>query len=142
MNGCQRHNLALMLTPMLGRLAIGRTNLRHAPQYLALLAMFVQFVLSFGHFDAQDFVVFHSGHQPLSIANAQDTGGGTGHGLAGDIDCPICSSIQLLGSTALPDGVALRTPVIQHTGPVLAGEALQLTPPPHLLFDTRGPPLV
>jgi hypothetical protein len=127
---------------MLGRLAIGRTNLRRTPQFLALLAMLVQFVLSFGHFDSQDFAALKGGHQPLTLANAHDAGRSTGQGLAGDVDCPICSSIQLLGSTALPDGVLLRAPVITRAGIVLAGEPLRLTPPPHLLFDTRGPPVV
>ena len=126
---------------MLGRLAIGRTNLRRAPQFLALLAMLLQLVLSFGHFDPQDFRGLQSGHPPLTFANAQGTGGGTGQGLADDVDCPICSSIQLLSSTALPDGVALRAPVMGHGEAVLAGEALRLTPPPHLLFETRGPPI-
>ena len=142
MSGCQRRWLALMLTPMLGRLAIGRTRLRRTPQFVALLAMLLQFVLSFGHFDGQDFAALQSGHQPLTIANAQGAGGGTGQGLASDVDCPICSSIQLLGSTALPDGVRLLLPVVQHTGIVLAIAPLRLTPPPHLLFDTRGPPVV
>ena len=127
---------------MLGRLAIGRTSLRRTPQFVALLAMLVQFVLSFGHFDGQDFTALQGGHQPLTLANAQGAGGSTGTGLAGDVDCPICSSIQLLGSTALPDGVQLRMPVIRHTDIVLAIEPLRLTPPPHLLFDTRGPPIV
>jgi len=130
-----------MLTPMLGRLATGRTRLRRTPQFAALLAMLLQFVLSFGHFDGQAFTALQSGHQPLSLANAQGAGNGTGQGLAGDVDCPICSSIQLLGSTALPDGIGLRAPVIRHSGSVLAVEALRLTPPPHLLFDTRGPPI-
>jgi hypothetical protein len=131
-----------MLTPMLGRLAIGRTSLRRTPQFLALLAMLLQFVLSFGHFDGQDFAALLGSHQPLTIANAQGGGDGTGQGLAGDVNCPICSSIQLLGSMALPDGVHLRAPVVQHTGIVLAFAPLLLTPPPHLLFDTRGPPVV
>lgn len=127
---------------LLGRLAIGRTSLRRAPQFVALLAMLMQFVLSFGHFDGKDFTALQSGHQPLTIANAQDSGGGAGQGLAGDIDCPICSSIQLLGSTAMPDGVQLRVPVMRQPRMVLAAEPLRLTPPSHLLFDTRGPPVV
>jgi hypothetical protein len=131
-----------MLTAMLGRLATGRTNLRRTPQFLALLAMLLQFVLSFGHFDGQEFAALQSSHHPLTIASAQGAGGATGHGLAGDVDCPICSSIQLLGSTALPGGVALRPPVIRHTDAIPAVEPLRLTPPPHLLFDTRGPPVV
>ncbi len=127
---------------MLGRLAIGRTSLRRTPQFVALLAMLVQFVLSFGHFDGQDFAALQHSHQPPTIANGQGTGGGAGQGLAGDVDCPICSSIQLLGSTALPDGVRLRMPVVQLTGIVLAIAPLRLTPSPHLLFDTRGSPIL
>ena len=130
-----------MLTPMLGHLANGRTRLRRTSPFVALLAMLLQLVLSFGHFDGQAFAALQSGHQPLTLANAQGAGGGTGQGLAGDVDCPICSSIQLLGSTALPDGVQLRMPVVRHTGVDLAFEALRLTPPPHLLFDKRGPPI-
>jgi hypothetical protein len=131
-----------MLPPMLGRLAFGRTNLRRAPHSLALLAMLLQLVLSFGHFHAQNFAALQSEHQPLTLANAQNAAGGAGQGLAGDIDCPICSSIQLLGSTALPDGVPLRAPIIRHSAIVFSVEPLRLTPPPHLLFDTRGPPVV
>ena len=131
-----------MLAAMLGRLAIGRTRLRRAPQVVALLAMLVQLVLSFGHFDGQAFAALQSGHQPLTLTNAQGVGGGAGQGLASDIDCPICCSIQLLGSTALPDGVRLQARVYRHAGGVPAVAPLRLTPPPHLLFDTRGPPIV
>ena len=111
------------------------------PSFLALLAMLLQFVLSFGHFDAQNFAALQSGHQPLTLTNAQEAAGGTGQGLAGDVDCPICSSIQLLGSTALPDGVQLRSPVFRHTGIDFTILALRLTPPSHLLFETRAPPV-
>jgi hypothetical protein len=106
---------------------------------VALLALLLQFVLSFGLFDGLVFAALQSGHQPLIVANSQ--GGGTGQGLAADIDCPICSSIQLLGSTALPDGVRLHAPVVRHSDSVPAVVALRLRPPPHLLFDTRGPPI-
>jgi hypothetical protein len=64
-----------MLVSMLGRLAMGRTKLRRAPQILALPAMALQFVLSFGHFDGQDFAALQSSHLPLTVANAQGTGG-------------------------------------------------------------------
>jgi len=127
---------------MLGRLAIGRTNLLRTPHYLALLAILLQLVLSFGHFHAQNFAALQSGHQPLALANAQGAAGGAGQGLAGDIDCPICSSVQLLGSTALPDGVHLRAPIIRHAGISFSVAPLRLTPPAHLLFATRGPPVV
>ena len=130
-----------MVLPMLGRLALGRTRLRRTPQYAALLAMLVQLVLSFGHFDGQAFAGLQSRHQPLTLANSQGAGGDPGQGLASDIDCPICSSIQLLGSTALPDGVQLRAPAMRNTGVVPAVASRQLTRPHYLLFETRAPPV-
>jgi hypothetical protein len=39
---------------MLCRLATGRTDLRRTPQFLMLLAMVLEFVPSFGHFDPQE----------------------------------------------------------------------------------------
>jgi hypothetical protein len=107
---------------------------------VALLAILLQLVLSFGHFHARALAAPQGGHQPPTLANAQGSAGGAGQGLAGEADCPICSSIQLLGSTALPDGVPLRAPIIQRGGIVLSLEPLRLTPP-HLFFDSRAPPV-
>jgi hypothetical protein len=127
---------------MLQSLVIGRSRRpRRSPYFLALLAMLIQFAVSFGHFHAQNFQAHQSGYT-LAITQAQGASGGAGQGLAGDVDCPICSSIQQLGSTALLDGAPLRLPRLQHAGLVLVGEPLRLTSPPHLLFDTRGPPVI
>lgn len=126
---------------MLQSLVTGRSGLHRTLHFLALLAMLLQFVFSFGHFHGQNFASLRSDHHQLTFANAQGVDGAGGV-LAGDADCPICSSIQLLGSTALPDGVRLRRPVVRHTGIIIVADPLWLTPPPHLLFDTRGPPFV
>lgn len=125
---------------MLARLATGRNSLRRAPQWLALLAMLIQFVASFGHFDPGDFDFLERGHGPLTLAAAHETGGG-GNGTATDVDCPICASIMLLGSSALPEAVRVPKPSIQRAVIVASLDALHLTPPSHLLFETRGPPL-
>jgi hypothetical protein len=125
---------------MLQSLVIGRSRPRRAPYFLALLAMLIQFVVSFGHFHAQDFAAHQRGLQPLAIAQAQAASGGAGQ-LLGDVDCPICSSIQQLANAALLDAAPLRLPRMQHAGVVVAGEPLRLISPPHLLFETRGPPV-
>ena len=125
---------------MLGRPALGRNSLRRAPQWLALLAMFIQFVASFGHFDPGDFAFLRNGHGSPTLA-ASHTAGGGGNGMASDADCPICASIIMLGSSAMPEGVRLPTPGVQHGIVVASFDALHLTPPSHLLFETRGPPL-
>lgn len=126
---------------MLGRLAIGRRSLRRAPQWLALLAMLVQFVASYGHIHPQDFRGILHGHDAPAITAPNNMGSLLGDALAADVDCPICASISLLGSSALPDGIRLPTPSLHVSSLLIAFDTLHLTSPPHLLFETRGPPL-
>ena len=127
---------------MLDRLAIGRRNLRRAPPWLALLAMMIQFVASYGHIHPQDFRGMLQGHGTPVITAPNGTGSGLGDGVAADTDCPVCASISLLGSSALPDGIRIPMPSSQASVAIVAFDALHLTAPPHLLFDTRGPPHV
>jgi hypothetical protein len=122
-------------------IAIGRNNFRRAPQWFALLAMMVQFIASYGHIDPQDFRGMLRGHGAPAISAPNGTGSGLGDGIGADTDCPICRSISLLGSSALPDGVRLPMPSSQASSAIIAFDALHLTLPPHLLFETRGPPL-
>jgi hypothetical protein len=126
---------------MLDRLTIGRRNLRRAPQWLALLAMMIQFVASYGHIHPQEFRGMLQGHGTPVVTAPNGTDSGLGDGLAADTDCPICASISLLGSSALPDGIRVPMPSSQASTAVVAFDALHLTLPPHLLFETRGPPL-
>jgi DUF2946 family protein len=126
---------------MLDRLAIGRRNLRRAPQWLALLAMMIQFVASYGHIHPQDFRGMLQGHGTPVVTAPNGTSSGLGDGATADTDCPVCASISLLGSSALPDGIRVPMPSSQASTAVVAFDALHLTLPPHLLFETRGPPL-
>src|SRR5581483_4544654 len=97
---------------MLMTIAIGRRSLRRAPQWLALLAMVIQLVVSYGHIHPQDFRPMLQGHGALEITAPNGTGSGLGDGLAADTDCPICASISMLGSSALPDGIRLPVPAL------------------------------
>ena len=129
-----------MLEPMLGHLATGR-SLRRVPHWLALLAMLVQFVASYGHIHPQQFRGLLHGQGTPVITAPNGTGSGLGDALAADIDCPICVSISLLGSSALPEGIRLPMPSLHVSSVPVAFDALHLRSPPHLLFETRGPPL-
>ncbi|HLI21219.1 MAG TPA: hypothetical protein VKV32_08890 [Stellaceae bacterium] len=111
------------------------------PPWLALLAMFIQFVASFGHFDPGDFQFLERGHSSLTLVAAHRSVGSSGSGMAADTDCPICASITLLGSSALPEDLRVPMPAVRHAVVLASLDALHLTPPAHLLFDTRGPPL-
>jgi hypothetical protein len=137
---CHGDDDASILTAMLRHLAIARRSLRRAPQWVALLAMLTQFVASYGHIHPQDYNSLRHGHAALSWTAAA-AGPNTGiDGIAVDTDCPVCASISLLGSSALPDGVRMLMPPLAASATTAAFAALHLTPAPHLLFDTRGPP--
>jgi hypothetical protein len=123
-------------------LAIGRARLRRAPQWLALLALLVQFVATFAHFDPNDYAFLLEGSGPPALAAAHGSSPGSSQSLPDDGICPICASIQLLGSTALPDGAVLPEPCTQIEARVSAAVAeLWLRPRRYLLFVTRAPPL-
>jgi hypothetical protein len=141
MKPCQRDRFALILAAMLGHLATGKKNRRRAPQWLALLAMLVQFVASYGHIHPQDFRGLVQGHGAPVVTAPNGSGSGLGDGLAADTDCPICASVSLLGSSALPDGIRLPMPSLHVSTLLIAFDALHLRSPSHLLFETRGPPL-
>ena len=107
---------------------------------LALFALLVQIVASFGHIHAEDYRFLLRGHS-ATILTAD--GGALGHSspaLASDTDCAICASAQLLGNGALPDIQPLSTPGVQDVASIVVATAFWLTWPRHLLFSTRAPP--
>lgn len=118
-----------------------RKSLRRAPLWLALVAMLVQFVASYGHLHPEDFDVLIHGHGAPVVAAHHGPGRALGDPADPDLDCLICTTMAMLGSSALPEGIRLVPPLAQGTVQIARIAALWLTPPPHLLFETRGPPL-
>lgn len=141
MGSCHACGFALIFAAMVVKLVQRRRSLRRAPPWLALLAMLVQFVASYAHMDPGDFAFLLHGHGTPALASGNWSGSGGGNGMAADINCPICASMSMLGSSALPEGVRLPMPSSHGTALLASFAALHLTPPAHLLFDTRGPPL-
>ena len=121
---------------------MARSTLRRLPPWLALAAMFFQLVASYGHIHPQDFRFLLRGAGTPVLAAGEGPSGGSSPVLPSDIDCPVCASVHLLGASALPDAIALVAPGVANIPSLAAVEPLWLTPPPHLLFVTRGPPLV
>ncbi|HEY3917679.1 MAG TPA: hypothetical protein VGL83_07785 [Stellaceae bacterium] len=103
--------------------------------------MLIQFIASYGHLHPEDYAGLMRGHGAPVTVSATWTGGSIDNSLAADLDCPICATMAMLGSSALPDGARLPLPPLQSAPLAIAVDALHLTPPAHLLFDTRGPPL-
>jgi hypothetical protein len=116
-----------------------RTNRRFAGT-LALLALALQFTLSFGHIHVRDF----AGVPGVALAQAQPTAAdrtgdpGTGHST--DDYCLICATANLAGTLVLPSQVALVLPVAstdtsyEHFCATFCGRI------DHALFRARAPP--
>jgi hypothetical protein len=119
-----------------------RSNLRLGSR-LALLALAVQVILSFGH-------VHLSNTSPASAPSATaiaagavlPSGGAPSHHPDGspDADCQICALLQLVATSAAPVPPALPLPTsfrsIRRQAPVeLIAESS-----PHSLFQARAPP--
>jgi hypothetical protein len=111
---------------------------------LALFALAVQVMLSFGH-------VHFDNLASVSTKSAMATGSGSvllservpGHnpGGSGDADCPICALLQLV-ATSTPS-VAPALPLPASLGSIRLQALTELAPAasPHLLFQARAPPV-
>lgn len=117
-----------------------RNSLSRAARWLALAAMLVQFVASYGHLHPEDFDALYYGRGAPVLANHHGPSRALGSAADQDLDCQICAAMAMLGSSALPEGVHVALPLSRNVVTTAAIVALWLTPPRHLLFDTRGPP--
>jgi hypothetical protein len=111
---------------------------------LALFALAVQMVLSFGHVHLHNLA-------PGSTQPAMTTGSGTvlasepapgGHPDGSlDADCPICALIQLVATSA--PSVAPALPLPASFGSIRRQAPLELASAflPHVLFQARAPPV-
>ncbi len=127
---------------MSDRGAIARRNLQRSAPWLALFALLVQFVAAFGHMHPEDYRFLERGHGLASLRAGSGPVDPSSPVLPPDVDCPICASVFLLGNAPLPAAIPLPAPPGVALAIVAAGKALWLTLPRHLLFITRGPPIV
>lgn len=109
---------------------------------LALFALTLQLVLSFGHIHVRDF----AGISGPAVAQAQVT---AAHGPAGDaadqandIYCAVCATVALTGNLVLPNLPALSPPSNSTDVSHWYRYADQRDRFDHALFSARAPPLV
>jgi hypothetical protein len=119
-----------------------RVTIRQLPHWLALFAVLIQLIASFGHIHPEDYRFLVHGHGATIVKAGDGPIGGSGPFLAPDIDCAICASAQILGTGALPVAFAPSVLHLDTVTSLAAVDELWLTPPRHLLFSTRAPPLV
>lgn len=118
-----------------------RTN-RSWGGWLALAAMALQLVLSFGHVHLDG---LHGGLANTAIAQAKTSASPSSPAQhpAGDADdfCPICAAIHLASTSFLPDPPQLPVPfvsqTIEHFGHVVAVATVRQ----RTVFRSRAPPL-
>jgi hypothetical protein len=119
-----------------------RTNRRRGA-WLALAAMALQLVISFGHIHLEDFGGTGGGLTSVAASKAlsahQDPNGLPAN--EADDYCPICAVIHLASSSFLPDAPVLPVPFgfrkTEHFAPIAVVSILSRRAP----FQSRAPPL-
>lgn len=116
-----------------------RTNIRFGAR-LAVLALAVQFVLSFSHVEIYR---LPSAQQSLSTVVDGPTGAPSHpnkKNRSADFDCPICALIQLASTSAPSTAPELTLPAKLGLLKFEAPPQLALTISQHVLFEARAPP--
>jgi hypothetical protein len=112
---------------------------------LALFALAVQLVLSFGHIHRED--IFGPAAAPAGavvVASAADPSAPTpadpapGHA---DDYCAICASLYLLGTSFVPDVPQLPLPHVSYAIEHVDRTVVVLVVPQRAPFQSRAPPL-
>jgi hypothetical protein len=118
-----------------------RTNRRWST-YLALAAMALQLVLSFGHIHLEKFGS-GSAFATIAAAKAPSSPQGPAQHPANEADgyCAICAAIHLTSSSFLPDAPPLPMPFSSRAVEHLSYFNFTFVSPPRAAFQSRAPPL-
>jgi hypothetical protein len=110
---------------------------------LALLAILIQLVVSFGHIHAQDLVTSQASAGSWMLASQSSSLSRQEHVPSGipDDDCPICAALHIAATGLLPapPSAAGPTQFVESLPPALI-EAVNPGIARHSLFQTRAPP--
>ena len=110
---------------------------------MALLALAVQLVLSFGHVHAGKFAAASS-QGAMSLAQTPDRDGAPRpkpHTGADDF-CAICATISLLAGSVLPTESSLLPPVAADHRWLTEFASTRISFAPFVLFQARAPPVL
>jgi hypothetical protein len=118
-----------------------RPSGRQARGWVALFALLVQLLGSYGHVHPDGLRRSAGELTAAERSRATPLSGNGNPALPARDACALCLSIELIGSAALPEAVALTLPHLPAMASETDGTELRLTPPPYLLFHTTGPPL-
>jgi hypothetical protein len=110
---------------------------------LALFALAIQLVLSFGHVHVGK-IAPASSQGAITVAQAPDRGGGPGPKPHTGIDdfCAICATVSLLASSVVPTASSLLPPVAAEHRWLNEFASARLSSDSFVLFQARAPPAV
>jgi hypothetical protein len=107
--------------------------------WLALFAIAIQLVLSFGHIHLEDIrgssPVIAAPSQTQPSAPVDDDRGSAGHDF-----CAICASLNLTSSSVLPTVVSPAVPIYHPHAWIADVQPTQISYNIHFLFQARAPP--
>ena len=118
-----------------------RTTGRKVAAGLALVSLFVQLWITAGHFHPEDFALLTGVGLPGDGFSASSDPGTQPSGTLLHNECALCLSVQTAGGAALASAASpseLAILAVMALEPVAAPPR---TPPAHLLFQTRAPPI-
>ena len=124
-----------------------RSNIRFGSR-LALLALTIQIVLSFGHVHFDGLTPASAKAMPLAIVDASPAAvlstSSPNHKSNGsvDFDCPICVLIQMASTSAPSAPPVLPLPAFFSLFRLEVSVEMALAASPHFLFQARAPPSV
>jgi hypothetical protein len=118
-----------------------RATCRKLAAWLALFSLLLQLWLTAGHFHPEDFASLRGKAQASALlTTSADHGTQPASALLHE-DCALCLSAQIAGSARLSAAASLGALAVLDV--VVADDvaALPRSRPPHLLFQTRAPPI-
>lgn len=119
----------------------GPATWRRRAAWVALFGLLLQIAISFAHVHPLSF-------RPdgRTVIVRDDGAGGApspqNDPAAPDQDhCPVCLTLHLAGTFVVPDPIGVAAPAIVGLLPLGREDSFELSPPKHLLFRTRAPPI-
>lgn len=121
---------------------IGGTGLRwwRVARGLALAAMLVQLVASYGHIHPEDFQFLNGHAAPMLTADRGPHQTPIQPGTIDD-DCPICAAMHMAGSAPLPGPLVIAAPGEFGAVAIVSVAAIHLSSAAYSLFRSRAPPV-
>lgn len=114
---------------------------RRLGSWLAIGLLFLQLVIAAGHFHPEDFA-FLRGVAAVTGPGGVPLPAGGQPSLPAHDDCPLCFNLHVVGSSVLPTPTTLAAPSEHAQTLSRPIREYRLASAPHLLFQTRAPPVV